>query len=169
MAGLNTLKEGRADLSGSHLWEAESSTYNTVTLQQLFPGERLAMITFAHRRLGFYLKAGNPRNFSGVKDLARQDIRFVNRNRGSGTRVYLDGLLADEGIDPRLVQGYSDERRTHSEVAGEVASGGADVGVGLEAAARAFHLDFIFLTLERYDLILRQSLLEQKPVQDLIA
>ena len=169
LSGLRSLAEGKADIAGSHLWDAATGTYNTPFLRQMFPQERLAMITLAHRRMGFLVKKGNPKNLQGIGDLTRSDIKFINRNSGSGTRVFLDSLLKKNAIQPESIRGYANQKNTHSEVAAEVAEGHADVGVGLEAAAKAYNLDFYFLTLERYDLVVKAELFDQKPIRDLVA
>jgi putative molybdopterin biosynthesis protein len=104
-----------------------------------------------------------------VHDLTREDIIFVNRHAGSGTRVYLDSLLRRNGIDPALIRGYANQKTTHSEIAAEIAEDHADVGLGLEAAAKAYSLDFIFLNLERYDLVVKAKLFNEVPIQNMIA
>ena len=99
----------------------------------------------------------------------RPEIHFINRQAGSGTRVLLDTLLREEGLPATAISGYEDEKSTHSEVAAAVAEGRADTGIGLEAAAKAYNLDFVFITLERYDLLIREVDIERMPVQQLVA
>ena len=169
MAGLISLSEGKSDIAGSHLWDEESESYNIPFLHNQFPGERLALITLAQRRIGFLVKPGNPKKICSIDDLTRQDICFVNRQAGSGTRVFLDSLLSKKGIQSASIQGYLNQKITHTEIAVEVAEGNADVGVGLEAAAKAYGLDFLFLTLERYDLIVKANIFDEVPVQNLIS
>lgn len=154
LGGLIALAEGKADLAGCHLWDADSDSYNVPFVRRLLPGKDVEIITLAHRRQGFIVAPGNPLNINDLSDLTRPDVRFVNRQSGSGTRVWLDAVLAQQGIDPAQIRGYDDERLTHSDVARTVAEGGADVGLGLEAAGSAFGLDFVFLNRERYDLVL---------------
>jgi molybdate-binding protein/DNA-binding transcriptional regulator YhcF (GntR family) len=168
IAGLMSLMEGKSDLAGAHLLDDETGIYNIPFLHSLFPGEKLALTTLAHRRIGFIVKLGNPKNVRKIEDLAREDITFVNRLAGSGTRVYLDSLLRKKGIKTDQIMGYENQKNTHSEVAAEVARGRTDVGIGLEAAAIAYHLDFIFLTLERYDFVTKARIFEKESFQNII-
>ncbi|MBE0696991.1 MAG: GntR family transcriptional regulator, partial [Anaerolineaceae bacterium] len=149
LSGLISLVEGKSDIVGTHLWNDVTESYNTPFIHSLFPGEKLALITLAHRRIGWLVKPGNPKQFQTSHDLTRQDIRFVNRIAGSGTRVYLDSLLKKNAIDSAAIEGYANQKTTHSEIAEAIAEDDADVGLGLEAAAKAYGLDFIFLNLER--------------------
>jgi molybdate-binding protein/DNA-binding transcriptional regulator YhcF (GntR family) len=165
LAGLTSLQKGDADIAGMHLWDDRSNTYNVPYIQKYFSGEKLALVTLAHRRLGFIVKQGNPGNIFSIEDLARPEIRFVNRQEGSGTRVFLDAQLARYKLFPAQISGYLDDRTTHTEVAAAVAGSRADTGIGLEAAAKIFGLDFIPLTTERYDLVMRESTLLQPPMQ----
>ncbi len=153
LGGLMALAEGRADLSGSHLFDPESGTYNLPYLRKLFPGRRMALVRLAERSVGLVLAPGNPLGIHTLRDLARSGVRFANRQGGSGTRVWFDQQLERLGIDRSRVQGYADEKATHSEVARAVAEGRADAGLALESAAAAFNLDFQFLVQESYDLV----------------
>jgi len=168
LAGLMSLADGKADIAGSHLWDKETETYNTPMLKSLFPGEKLALITMANRRMGWLISRGNLKSFQTIQDLTRSDIRFVNRHAGSGTRVYFDGLLSKHKIESGTITGYENQKSNHAEIALEISEGKADVGLGLEAAARAYGLDFIFENLERYDLIVEEKSFESQPVQELI-
>ncbi len=94
LAGLIALAENSADLAGSHLWDAETGEYNTPFVQRLLPNRRTALVTLAHRRLGLVVPPGNPQNIEGLKDLTGPDVRFINRQTGSGTRVWLDTALS---------------------------------------------------------------------------
>lgn len=165
LSGLESLQIGEADITGIHLWDEGSNTYNVPYIQKRFPGEKLALVTLAHRRLGFILKPGNPFNLHTIEDLAKPGIQFINRQTGSGTRVFLDTQLKLNQIDAALITGYFEECSTHTEVAAAVAGSRVDVGIGLEAAAKSFGLDFIPLTTERYDLAMREGTFHQLPVQ----
>jgi len=160
LAGLMALAEGRADLAGCHLWDEESDSYNIPFVRRLLPGKRTAVVTLAHRHLGLIVSPGNPLGLTGLADLARPAVQFVNRQSGSGTRVWLDAQLTRLGVLPGQIHGYSNEQRSHSAVARQVAEGQANAGLGLEQAARTYGLDFIFLTRERYDLVLLAAALE---------
>lgn len=169
LGGLIALAEGQADLAGCHLWDAESDTYNLPFIRRLLPGKAIAVMTLAHRGLGLITAPGNPLGIHALADLARSGVRFTNRQAGSGTRVWLDETLARQGIDSRAIQGYTEVRMTHSEVARVVAEGGADVGLGLESAAAAYGLDFLALNRERYDLAMTLETLQRPAVQALAA
>lgn len=168
LGGLIALVEGRADLAGCHLWDAETGSYNIPFVLRLLPNQDITIVTLAHRRQGLLVAPGNPLKIQGLADLARPGIRFVNRQPGSGTRVWLDAMLARQGTDPKQIEGYRDERMTHSDVARAVAEGEADVGLGLENAGHAFGLDFVFLVRERYDFVLRSETARSTPMWELI-
>jgi putative molybdopterin biosynthesis protein len=103
------------------------------------------------------VRAGNPKQIQGIHDLGRADIRYVNRNHGSGTRIWLDQQLRSEGLQGRKIQGYELEVNTHLEVAQAIFEGRADVGLGIYAAAKQYELDFIPLFEERYDLVITRE------------
>ena len=168
LGGLIALAGGQADISGCHLWDEESDSYNTPFVRRVLPGLRVALLTLAHRRLGLILPRGNPKNIKGLEDLPTPGLLFVNRQSGSGSRVWLDANLRQVGIDSKRITGYQNEKMTHSEVADAIASGGADVGLGLEASARSYALDFVLLTRERYDLVFPQNIFESEPIQTLV-
>ncbi len=168
LGGLMALAEGRASLAGCHLLDAESGVYNEPFLQKLFPGKQMALIHLAVRKLGLIIAPGNPLNFTGLEDLARPGVRFVNRQSGSGTRVWLDSALQTKGVDRRRVPGYNLEKATHSAVAQEIAENRADLGVGLQSAAAAFGLGFVPLLDERYDLVAYAEAAGQPPLAPLL-
>jgi molybdate-binding protein/DNA-binding transcriptional regulator YhcF (GntR family) len=168
LGGLIALAEGKADLAGCHLWDEESDTYNLPFVRRLLPGRRTALVTVAYRQLGLMMAPGNPAGVRDVRDVARLGLRFVNRQSGSGTRVWLDATLRKLGIAVEQVRGYAVEVMTHSEVARAVADGQADAGLGLEAAARVHGLDFVALTRERYDLAIPASKMEAPPMRALL-
>jgi len=168
LPGLQSLQINECDIAGTHLWDEQNETYNSPFIEQLLPGEKVALITVAHRRLGFMVKPGNPKHIRGMEDLAKPGIRFVNRQPGSGTRVLLDALLQKMNIDSAQITGYTDELATHSEVAAEVTRSRADTGIGLEAAAKAYELDFILLTTERYELAVKETTFQLAPIQYMI-
>lgn len=168
MGGLTALAENKIDLAGCHLWHEQSNTYNVPFVRQIMPGRRIARVTLAYRQLGLIVPAGNPNGARVLVDLTMPTSRFINRQAGSGTRVWLDAQLRHLGIDGDSIAGYQDKRSTHSEVARAVAEGEATIGLGLEAAAHAFGLDFIQLTRERYDLVMHESFFLTFAMQRLI-
>lgn len=157
LGGLVALSESKADFCGCHLWDPGSSTYNLNHVRRIFPEKNVLVITLAHRNLGLITAPGNPLQIHSVADLTRKGIRFVNRQEGSGTRVWLDSELIRLSIQPVEIEGYVDERMTHSDIARAVAEDSADAGVGLESAAAAFGLEFVLLAKERYDLVMREE------------
>lgn len=165
LGGLMALAEGRADLAGCHLWDMETDSYNVAFVRRLLPGKRVALVRLAQRRLGLLISPGNPHGIHGLEGLAGSELRFANRQAGSGTRVWLDARLGQMGISGGQINGYQHEHLTHSSVARAVAEGQADVGLGLEAAGRAMALDFIPMTEESYDLVMPEALLSNKAVE----
>jgi molybdate-binding protein/DNA-binding transcriptional regulator YhcF (GntR family) len=169
LGGLIALVEKKADLAGCHLWDENTDTYNESFVHKLLPGQKVALLCLAHRRVGLILAPGNPLGVTNLADLVSKQVRFVNRQQGSGTRVWLDAQLSLAGINPSLIPGYEEEKMTHSDVARAVSKGHADVGLGVETAALSFGLDFELLTTERYDLVIPAENWEHESVQALQA
>ncbi len=168
LGGLEALAAGQADLAGCHLWDGETDSYNLPYIRRLLPASEVLIYTLAHRRLGLIVAPGNPLRLYQPADLALPGVRFINRQAGSGTRVWLDAMLSQLGMAAGQIAGYGDEKKTHSEVARAVAEGSADAGLGLETAAVAYGLDFVFLTRERYDLVLLAETAGREPVRRLL-
>jgi putative molybdopterin biosynthesis protein len=168
LGGLMALAQGKADLCGCHLWDEESDTYNIPFVRRLLPGVPTVLVTLAYRRIGLITSPGNPAKVAALQDLTRSELRFVNRNPGSGTRVWLDAQLKRLNIHPGEINGYALEKATHSEVAQAVAEGTAQVGLGIEASALAFGLDFSMLTTEAYDLVIPGDRWQMPAVQALV-
>lgn len=152
LGGLIALARGEAHIAGCHLLDEETGEYNLPYIKRLLPGQEVVLVNLVYRIQGLILPKGNPRGLKDVTDLARQDVTFVNRQQGSGTRVLLDYKLRLAGIPREKIGGYEREANTHFAVAAAVAGGTADTGLGILAAARAFELDFVPLGRERYDL-----------------
>ncbi len=151
--GLVNLRLGVCQISGSHLLD-ESGEYNTPFVKHLFPEGNMEIVTLAYRTQGLILAQGNPKGIKKIADLALDNVRFVNRNAGSGTRLWLDAELRKQKIPLEKITGYEISVKTHSEAASLIEAGRADVSLGLQAAAHQHGLDFIPLFEERYDLIL---------------
>jgi putative molybdopterin biosynthesis protein len=149
--GLANLRQGLCQISGTHLRD-DKGEYNTAFVHHLFPDRDMRIVTLAHRAQGLMMRTGNPLGIKSIGDLVRPRTRFVNRNAGSGTRVWFDGELKRLGISPKQVSGYDRLVDTHSAAARLVEVGKVDVAVGLQAAAHQYHLDFLPLLEERYDL-----------------
>ncbi len=168
LAGLIALARGEAHVAGCHLLDEETGEYNLPFVKRLLPGQKVVLINLVHRTQGLMLPKGNPKGISGLRDLARPDVTFVNRQRGSGTRVLLDHELHKAGIVADAIKGYEHEETTHLGVAAAVSGGTADVGLGILAAARAMELDFVPLWQERYDLVILRASYEAPPLQPLL-
>jgi len=151
--GLVNLRQGLCQISGSHLLDA-SGEYNTPFVRHLFPDRDVEVITLAYRTQGLMLASENPKSIKKISDIAKPNIRFVNRNAGSGTRLWFDVEIRRLKIPPEKINGYDEVVKTHSDAASAVQSGRADAALGLQAAAHQHGLDFIPLFEERYDLVL---------------
>jgi len=168
MGGLLALKQGVAHLATSHLLDVESGEYNFPYIKRILADQNLAVVNMAYRKQGFMVASGNPKKIMKVSDLVQKDVCYINRQKGSGTRVLLDYLLGKENINPDEIQGYHQEEFTHLMVASAVANKRVDVGLGIYSAARAFQLDFIPLIKERYDLIIPEKYLHSKRIKKLL-
>jgi len=151
--GLANLRQGLCQICGAHLLD-QSGEYNTPFVRHFFPDRSMDLFTLAYRTQGLMLASGNPRGVKGAGDLVKPGLRFINRNPGSGTRLWLDRELKRLDISPVKIAGYEQVVNTHTGCARAIASGEADAGIGLQASARQFDLAFIPLFEERYDLIL---------------
>ena len=151
--GLVNLRQGLCQISGSHLLD-ESGEYNTPFIRHLFPDRDVEIVTLAYRTQGLMLAIGNPKDVKKISDIAKPNVRFVNRNAGSGTRLWLDTELRRLKIPTHKITGYEKTVKTHSEAAMLISQNKADGSLGLQAAAYQHGLDFIPLFEERYDLIL---------------
>jgi len=161
-AGLQALYQGKAQLAAIHLWDGDAGKYNIPYVRHMLPGIPTVIIHLACRMQGFYVAGGNPKNIKVWRDLIRPDVRFINREKGCGTRVLLDEHLRLQGIDRRLINGYETEEYSHLGVASAVARGEADVGLGSEKAPMQVRgIEFIPLQKERYELVIKQEDLDR--------
>jgi putative molybdopterin biosynthesis protein len=178
--GLVALRRGEAHLAGSHLLDPETGEYNISYIRQYMPNIPVKVIALVGREQGLMVKKGHPKAVKSLGDLTSsqaraepsRSVQFVNRQRGAGTRVLLDYHLNLLGISPDSILGYTQEEYTHLGVAAAVASGRADCGLGIAAAAQALELDFVPLFQERYDLVIPKEHAESNllaPLFDLIA
>jgi putative molybdopterin biosynthesis protein len=154
LGGLVALRRGEAHLAGSHLLDPETGIYNVSYVRRYLPDRQVVLKTLVEREQGFMVPAGNPAGISGWDDLRREGLRYVNRQRGAGTRLLLDYELGRHHIATESVSGYDRQEYTHLAVAAAIASGTADLGLGIRAAAAALGLDFVALALERYELVI---------------
>ena len=168
LGGLLALRRGEAHLAGSHLLDEETGEYNVSHIRQVLAGREVVLVNLVHRVQGLMVAPGNPTGVQGLRDLLRDDVSFVNRQRGSGTRVLLDYELRRSGLSPDGIEGYRREEFTHTAVAAAVASGTADAGLGILAAARALGLEFVPLLKERYDLVIPREHYESPLLRPLL-
>jgi putative molybdopterin biosynthesis protein len=168
MGGLTALKSGSALFAGAHLFDPETGDFNFPFINRYLPDLDVNVINLAIRHQGLIVAKGNPMDIEGIQSLARKDVRFINRQRGAGTRILLDHHLKEAGISPRDVLGYENEEFTHMTVAVNVLTGAATCGLGIYAAAKALNLDFVPLAHERYDLIIPSRYMEDPRIIKLI-
>jgi len=168
LGGLIALQEDRAHLAGIHLLDEETGEYNYPFIKRILPGREVAVVHLVYRIQGLMFARGNPKNIEGIPDLKRPEITFVNRQKGSGTRVLLDIQLRQLGISPDEIKGYEQEMETHLAVGLSISRGEADVALGIEAAARSCDLDFKPLFWERYDLVIPISGYRDKLLKPLL-
>jgi putative molybdopterin biosynthesis protein len=168
LGGLLAVGKGTAHLAGCHLFDPETGDYNAPYIKQYLPGLPLRLVNLVFREQGLVVAKGNPKGITGVADLARNDVTFINRQAGSGTRILLDHELKRAGIKPSAVNGYEHEEFTHMAVAVDVLSGRADVGLAIYASAKALGLDFVPVCVERYDLAIPEVYFNDPRVQVLL-
>ena len=169
MGGLIALKEGRCHVAGSHLLDEATGIYNKAFIQEHLQGIPLMQVRLVDREQGLMVMPGNPKRIATIEDLLTNNVRFINRQRGSGTRVLLDYLLAQKGLSARDMVGYDEEEYTHMNVAVAVISGRADAGLGVRSAANALGLDFIPVGNEEYDLLIPLEYAEDERVLALLS
>lgn len=168
MGGILAMKRGECHISPIHLLDLETGEYNISYVKKYFPQEKMAIIKGVKRHQGFIVGKGNKKNIKGFADLKREDVIYVNRQRGAGTRILLDYHLDKEGIDISDVKGYDREMTTHMAVATAVKTGSATTGLGIYSAAKALDLDFINVAFENYDFLVPQDLLEDERIKEFI-
>ncbi|MBR9980564.1 MAG: molybdopterin biosynthesis protein [Desulfatitalea sp.] len=168
MGGLMAVKRGVCHMAGTHLLDEQTGTYNVSYIQRYLPDVPVRLVHLVMRDQGLIVPAGNPKGIQGIEDLARDDVRLINRQGGSGTRILLDYRLKQLGLAPDDIAGYDNEEFTHMAVAAAVVSGAADVGLGIHAAARALGLAFIPVVTEQYDLLMTRSHFDTPAIQALL-
>ncbi|MGQ9483530.1 MAG: molybdopterin biosynthesis protein [Desulfosoma sp.] len=168
LGGLLALKRGQAHCAGVHLLDPSLGDYNRSYVERYLRGLPVRLVELVRRRQGLVVAPGNPKNIRSVQDLFRPDVRFVNRQAGSGTRILLDYELAKIGRSSEGIQGYDWEEYTHMAVAVNVLSGNADCGMAIYAAAKALGLDFLPVCEERYDLVVPEACWNDTKIQTLL-
>ncbi|MGL1864079.1 MAG: molybdopterin biosynthesis protein [Pseudodesulfovibrio sp.] len=169
MGGLTALKEGAALFAGAHLFDPESGDFNFPFIERYLKDIDVTVVNLAIRHQGLIVAKGNPLNIQGIDSLTEENMVFINRQRGAGTRILLDHHLKTANINPRDVQGYDNEEFTHMAVAVNVLTGAATCGLGIYAAAKALDIDFVPLAKERYDLIIPTEYMQDERIRTLMA
>jgi molybdate-binding protein/DNA-binding transcriptional regulator YhcF (GntR family) len=154
LGGLLAIQEGNADMAGIHLLDEETGEYNYPYIKHVLVNQEVAVVHLADRIQGLIVARGNPKGIFKIEDLKRPGIVFANRQKGSGTRVWLDYKLRELGITPASIEGYLHELDTHVAVAVSIVKGEADAGLGIQAAAASSNLDFVPVTREKFDLVI---------------
>lgn len=167
-SGLMAMKKGIAHMAPIHLLDESNGKYNISFIEKYLPEGKFSLVKGLKRMQGFYVKKGNPKNIKSISDLTREDIVFVNRQKGSGTRILLDYLLKENNIEKKSISGYPREMNTHMTVAAAVLSGSADVAMGIQSVAEVLGLDFITVGEEDYDFIIENKNLEDDKIKKFI-
>ena len=168
MGGIMAIRRGEAHAAGCHLLNTENGEYNIAFIKKYFPKGGVKLIRCVGRQQGMMVAKGNPLNIQKFPDIAKADVRYVNRQKGSGTRILTDYLCKQEGLDTNAIYGYDREELTHTSVAAQIASGSADAGMGIYSAAKLYDLDFINVCIEEYDLIIPDHAWDTPMVQQLL-
>ena len=168
MGGIMAIRRGEAHAAGCHLLNTEDGVYNLAFMKKYFPKGGVKLIRCVGRQQGMMVAKGNPLNIQKFSDIAREGIRYVNRQKGSGTRILTDYLCKQENLNTTAIYGYDREELTHTSVAAQIVSGSADAGMGIYSAANLYDLDFIPICIEEYDLIIPDHAWDTPMVQQLL-
>lgn len=169
MGGIMALRRGENHAAGCHLLDTATGEYNRSFVKKYFPKGGVRLISCVGRQQGLMAAPGNPLGFTKFSDIARPGVRYVNRQKGSGTRILTDYLCKKEGVEPDSIYGYDREEMTHTSVAAQIASGSADSGMGIYSAAKLYGLDFIPICIEEYDLLIPDHAWDTPMVQQMLA
>ena len=169
MGGIMAIRRGEAHAAGCHLLNTQDGSYNRSFMKKYFPRGDVKLVRCVGRQQGLMVARGNPLNIQKFSDIAAEGVRYVNRQKGSGTRILTDYLCKQENLDTSAIYGYDREELTHTSVAAQIVSGSADAGMGIYSAAKLYGLDFIPICIEEYDLIIPDHAWEAPMVRQLIA
>ena len=169
MGGIMAVRKGEAHAAGCHLLDTANGTYNLAYMKKYFPRGGVRLVRCVGRQQGLMVAKGNPLNLQKFSDIAREGVRYVNRQKGSGTRILTDYLCKQDNLNVDDIYGYDREELTHTSVAVQIVSGSADVGMGIYSAAKLYDLDFIPICIEEYDLIIPDHAWDTPQVQRMIA
>lgn len=166
--GLIYLREGYCQIAGSHLYDEASGEYNLPFVRLLFSNQKMALVTVSHREQGLLVAKGNPRGITSISDIIKNKLRYINRQKGAGTRMRLDQYLKNSGFNTTDLPGYFDTVLTHDKVGESISLGKADAGLALPSVAEKYGLGFVPLFHERYDLIMEKNTFETELANQLI-
>jgi len=169
MGGIMAIRRGEAHAAGCHLLDTATGQYNLAFMKKYFPKGGVKLIRCVGRQQGMMVAKGNPLNIQKFSDIAREGVRYVNRQKGSGTRILTDYLCKKDELDTAAIYGYDREELTHTSVAAQIVSGSADAGMGIYSAAKLYDLDFIPICIEEYDLIIPDHAWDTPMVQQMLA
>ena len=168
MGGIMAIRRGEAHAAGCHLLDTNDGTYNRSFIRKYFPKGGVRLISCVGRQQGLMVAKGNPLNIQRFADIAGKGVRYVNRQKGSGTRILTDYLCKQENLDTAAIYGYDREELTHTSVAAQIGSGSADAGMGVYSAAKLYDLDFIPICVEEYDLMIPDHAWDTPMVRELL-
>lgn len=168
MGGIMAIRRGEAHIAGCHLLDTNDGSYNLAFIKKYFPQGGVKLVRCVGRQQGLMVAKDNPLGITQFKDIAKENVRYVNRQKGSGTRILADYLCKQEDLDTALIYGYDREEMTHTSVAAQIASGSADAGMGIYSAAKLYDLDFIPICIEEYDLIISDYAWNTPMIQQLM-
>ena len=168
MGGIMAIRRGEAHAAGCHLLDTADGSYNRSFIRKYFPKGDVRLISCVGRQQGLMVAWGNPLNIRKFSDIARDGVRYVNRQKGSGTRILTDYLCKREYVDASAIYGYDREELTHTSVAAQIVSGSADAGMGIYSAAKLYDLDFIPICIEEYDLVIPDHAWDTPVVRSLL-
>ena len=168
MGGIMAIRRGEAHAAGCHLLDTADGSYNRSFIRKYFPKGGVRLISCVGRQQGLMVARGNPLNIQKFADIAKDGVRYVNRQKGSGTRILTDYLCKQENLDISAIYGYDREELTHTSVAAQIVSGSADAGMGIYSAAKLYDLDFIPICIEEYDLIIPDHAWDTSMVRELL-
>ena len=169
MGGIMAIRRGETHVAGCHLLDTATGEYNRAFIRKYFPNGGVKLIRCVGRQQGLMVARGNPLGIEKFADIAREGVRYVNRQKGSGTRILTDYLCKKDGLDTGAIYGYDREELTHTSVAAQIASASADAGMGIYSAAKLYELDFIPICIEEYDLLVPDHVWDSPMLQQLIA
>ncbi len=168
MGGIMAVRRGETHLAGVHLLDERDGSYNHSFIKKFFPAGGVRLVECVGRTQGLMLPKGNPLGIREFVDLNREGLRYVNRQKGSGTRILMDYLCKKHDVNPQHIYGYNREEFTHTSVAAQIAAGTADAGMGIYSAAKLYDLDFLPVCMEQYDLLISDTAFDTPMVQRLL-